>query len=90
MTTLRSVFLLNDSVDLDRAREIAFFLNSSCETLSVYVNEDRTLVIGCTTIVPDMDSLWKVFQYLMTLISKALALFFDKYEKGQLSPAENN
>jgi len=90
VTTLYSVFQLNDTVDMERAKEVALFLNSSCESLSVQLKEDRQLVIGCTTIVVDMDSLWKVFQFLMTVISNALSLFFDRYEKGQSGPGETN
>jgi hypothetical protein len=72
---------LDDSVDLDTAKSIAFLLASSCEALSIQVKDTREIILGCTTIIPDTKSLWAVTPYMIQFLVRAMDIFCKRYEK---------
>ena len=57
MTILYTAFKLNDSVDMDKAKDIARDLSSEYDTLLIRIKDDREMAVCCSTIVPDMKSL---------------------------------
>ena len=81
VTTLYSVYQLDDSVDLEKAKSIAFMLSSSCEALSIQVKDTREIILGCTTIIPDARSLWAVTPYMLPFLVRAMDIFCKKYDK---------
>ena len=91
-TTLYSAFTLSDSADIDKAREVASWVSSCCESISIGIQDNREIVIGCTTIVPDATSLMAVIPYMIGLISRALELMGERYRKetSQLSQEKSN
>ena len=89
MTILYTAFKLNDSVDLDKAREIARNLSSEYDTLLIRIKDDREMTVCCSTIVPDMKSLWAVTPYLLEIVRNALDLFMNAYEKDGETKAES-
>ena len=89
LTILYTAFKLNDSVDLDKAREVARDLSSEYDTLSIRIKDDRDMAVCCSTIVPDMKSLWAVTPYLLEIVRNALDLFMNAYEKA-ISGQESN
>ena len=89
LTILYTAFKLNDSVDLDKAREVARNLSSEYDTLSIRIKDDREMAVCCSTIIPDMKSLWAVTPYLLEIVRNALDLFMNAYEKA-ISGQESN
>ena len=81
VTTLYSVYQLDDSVDLEKAKSIAFMLSSSCEALSIQIKDTREIILGCTTIIPDTKSLWAVTPYMIQFLVRAMDFFCKRYEK---------
>lgn len=81
VTTLYSVYQLDDSVDLEKAKSIAFILSSSCEALSIQIKDTREIILGCTTIIPDARSLWAVTPYMLQFLVNAMDFFCKKYDK---------
>ena len=89
-TTLYAVYELDESVDLEKAKAVAFLQSSSCWTLSIQVKDTRELIIGCTTIVPDAKSLWAVTPYMMGFLDRALEAFISQYEKDTETKEDSN
>ena len=81
VTTLYSVYQLDDSVDIEKAKSIAFMLSSSCEALSIQIKDTREIILGCTTIIPDARSLWAVTPYMLQFLVNAMDFFCKKYDK---------
>ena len=82
MTSLYTLFILNDSVDLDKAKELAKDLSYEYDTLSIRINDDREMAIGCSTIIPDATSLMAVTPYMLEVVNKALDVFLTSYGKA--------
>ena len=90
VTTLYAVYQLDECVDLEKARAVAFMLSSSCEALSIQIKDSGEIILGCTTIIPDAKSLWAVTPYMLGFLDKALELFTRQYEKDSDSKEESN
>lgn len=90
LTILYTAFKLNDSVDLDKAREVARNLSSEYDTLLIRIKDDREMAVCCSTIVPDMKSLWAVTPFLLEIVRNALDLFMTTYERDGETKAESN
>ena len=90
VTTLYSVYQLDESVYLEKAKAVAFLQSSSCWSLSIQVKDTRELIIGCTTIIPDAKSLWAVTPYMMGFLDRALEAFISQYEKDTETKEESN
>lgn len=90
VTTLYAVYQLDECVDLEKARAVAFMLSSSCEALSIQIKDSGEIILGCTTIIPDAKSLWAVTPYMLGFLDKALELFTRQYEKDNDSKEESN
>ena len=90
VTNLYAVYKLEDSVDLEKAKAVAFMLSSSIEILSIQIKDTREIILGCTTIIPDAKSLWTVTPYMIGFLERALELFTSKYEKDGETKAESN
>ena len=82
MTSLYTIFKLNDSVDLDKAKELAKELSYEYDTITIRINDDREMAIGCSTIIPDATSLMAVTPYMLEVVDKALEVFLTSYEKA--------
>ena len=82
MTSLYILFKLNDSVDLDKAKELAKDLSYEYDTISIRINDDREMAIGCSTIIPDATSLMAVTPYMLEVVNKALDVFLTSYGKA--------
>ncbi|MBR5660631.1 MAG: hypothetical protein IKW99_03685 [Bacteroidales bacterium] len=80
MTSLCTFLLLNEEVDLEKAKKVADSLTNSCESLMIRINDDREMVLCCTTIVPDARSLLPVLPYMMGLLGRAYEAFGKEYE----------
>ena len=85
MTTLYAVYQLDECVDLEKARAVAFMLSSSCEALSIQIKDTGEITLGCTTIIPDAKSLWAVTPYMLEVVGKALEVFLTSYGKATLT-----
>ena len=79
VTTLYAVYKLDECVDLEKARAVAFMLSSSCEALSIQIKDSGEIILGCTTIIPDAKSLWAVTPYMMGMIIGAVETLSEKY-----------
>ena len=82
LTSLYTLFNLNDSVDLDKAKELAKDLSYEYDTISIRINDDREMAIGCSTIIPDATSLMAVTPYMLEVVGKALEVFLTSYGKA--------
>ena len=82
MTSLYTLFILNDSVNLEKAKELAKDLSYEYDTISIRINDDREMAIGCSTIIPDATSLMAVIPYMLEVVSKALEVFLTSYERA--------
>ena len=82
MTSLYTIFKLNDSVDLDKAKELAKELSYEYDTITIRINDDREMAIGCSTIIPDATSLMAVTPYMLEVVGKALEVFLTSYGKA--------
>ena len=82
MTSLYTLFKLNDSVDLEKAKQLAKDLSYEYDTLSIRINDDREMAIGCSTIIPDATSLMAVTPYMLEVVNKALDVFLTSYGKA--------
>ena len=82
MTSLYTLFILNDSVDLEKAKQLAKDLSYEYDTLSIRINDDREMAIGCSTIIPDATSLMAVSPYMLEVVNKALDVFLTSYGKA--------
>ena len=85
MTSLYTLFKLNDSVDLEKAKELAKELSYEYDSISIRINDDREMAIGSSTIIPDATSLMAVTPYMLVAVNKALDLFMTTYEKATLT-----
>ena len=82
MTSLYTLFKLNDSVDLEKAKELAKDLSYEYDSISIRINDDREIAIGCSTIIPDATSLMAVTPYMLEDVGKALEFFLTSYGKA--------
>ena len=82
MTSLYTLFILNDSVDLEKAKQLAKDLSYEYDTISIRINDDREMAIGCSTIIPDATSLMAVNPYMLEVVSKELEVFLTSYERA--------
>ena len=82
MTSLYTLFKLNDSVDLEKAKELAKDLSYEYDSISIRINDDREMAIGCSTIIPDATSLMAVIPYMLEVVSKVLEVFLTSYGKA--------
>ena len=89
MTSLYTLFKLNDSVDLEKAKQLAKDLSYEYDTISIRINDDREMAIGCSTIIPDATSLMAVIPYMLEAVGKALEVFLTSYERAILGQDSN-
>lgn len=82
MTSLYTLFKLNDSVDLEKAKQLAKDLSYEYDTISIRINDDREMAIICSTIISDAKSLMAVIPYMLEVVGKALEVFLTSYEKA--------
>ena len=82
LTSLYTLFKLNDSVDLEKAKQLAKDLSYEYDTISIRINDDREMAIGCSTIIPDATSLMAVTPYMLEVVGKALEVFLTSYERA--------
>ena len=82
MTSLYTLFKLNDSVDLEKAKELAKDLSYEYDTISIRINDDREMAIICSTIIPDAKSLMAVIPYMLEVVNKGLDVFLTSYERA--------
>ena len=82
MTSLYTLFKLNEAVDLEKAKQLAKDLSYEYDTLSIRINDDREMAIGCSTIIPDATSLMAVTPYMLAVVGKALEVFLTSYGKA--------
>ena len=82
MTSLYTLFILNDSVDLEKAKELAKDLSYEYDSISIRINDDREMAIGCSTIIPDATSLMAVTPHMLEVVGKALEVFLTSYGKA--------
>ena len=85
LTSLYTLFILNDSVDLEKAKQLAKDLSYEYDTISIRINDDREMAIGCSTIIPDATSLMAVIPYMLEVVGKALEVFLTSYGKATLT-----
>lgn len=82
MTSLYTLFKLNDSVDLEKAKQLAKDLSYEYDSISIRINDDREMAIICSTIIPDAKSLMAVIPYMLEVVNKGLDVFLTSYEKA--------
>ena len=82
MTSLYTLFKLNDSVDLEKAKQLAKDLSYEYDTISIRINDDREMAIICSTIISDAKSLMAVIPYMLEVVGKALEVFLTSYGKA--------
>lgn len=80
--TVFSVYELVESVDLEKAREIAREMSCSCDNVFIKVNDDREMGVCCSTIIPDARSLWAVVPCMANIVTNATSAFFNEYIKA--------
>ena len=66
----------------EEAKQLAKDLSYVYDTISIRINDDREMAIGCSTIIPDATSLMAVIPYMLEVVGKALEVFLTSYEKS--------
>ena len=85
LTSLYTLFKLNDSVDLEKAKQLAKDLSYEYDTISIRINDGREMAIICSTIISDAKSLMAVIPYMLEVVGKALEVFLTSYGKATLT-----